>query len=89
MKKIIHVNMHIIKRNRKSGKEGYQEPPVTCKTYKSNTYGHEVIFHGQGRVVYQPHKPLSCGARLWIETSAPVTVIERFDDVTSIETEIA
>jgi hypothetical protein len=27
------------------------------------------------RVVYSPDKPLSCGARVWIETEADVEII--------------
>ena len=33
MKKKIHVNQHIIKRNAKTGE---REPVITCKTYKEN-----------------------------------------------------
>ena len=33
MKKIIHINQHIIKRNAKTGE---RDPVITCKTYKSN-----------------------------------------------------
>lgn len=72
MKTIIHVNQHVIKKNTKTkGKD----PVLTVKTYKSNTYAHEVRIKGESRVVYSPHDPLSCGARVWIETSAPVEAI--------------
>ena len=74
MKTIIHVNQHKIKSNRKNGTE---EPVLTCKTYKTNDYAHEVIIYGQdgleaARVVYSPHKALPCGARVWIETQNKV-----------------
>lgn len=72
MKTRIHVNQHNIRRNRK---EGTNDPVITCKTYKSNEYGHEVDIQGPSRVVYSPDKPLSCGAVLWIETSSDVVVI--------------
>jgi len=70
MKTVIHVNQHVIKSNRKSGK---CEPVLTVKTYKSNEYAHEVdILDKNGEVVatvvYRPEKPLSCGAHVWIET---------------------
>ena len=39
MKTRIHVNQHVVKRNAKTGE---REPVLTCKTSKSNTYGHEV-----------------------------------------------
>ena len=72
MKKRIHVNQHNIRRNRK---EGTNDPVITCKTYKSNEYGHEVNIQGPSRVVYSPEKPLSCGAVLWIEIDSDVVVI--------------
>ena len=71
MRTIIHVNQHIIRRNAKSGD---REPVLTVKTYKSNDYGHEVAITGPCRVVYRPDDPLSCGARVWIETDSEVSV---------------
>jgi hypothetical protein len=70
MKTIIHVNQHVIKANAKTGAN---DPVLTVKTYKSNTYAHEVQIHGPSRVVYSAESPLSCGARVWIETEAEVT----------------
>lgn len=64
----IHVNQHVIKANRKNGTD---DPPLTVKTYKSNTKARSVEIDGPCRVVYSPDKPLSCGATVWIETSAP------------------
>ncbi len=72
MKTIIHVNQHVIRRN---GKTGEKEPPLTVKTYKSNTYAHEVEIEGPCKVVYSPDKPLSCGAKVWIETQSKVTLV--------------
>jgi hypothetical protein len=69
MKTIIHVNKQIIASNRKHGRN---EPPLTVKTYKSNRKCHEAEILGPSRVVHSPHKPLSCGARVWIETTAEV-----------------
>tara|TARA_Y100000356_G_scaffold52347_1_gene42114 strand:+ start:181 stop:381 length:201 start_codon:yes stop_codon:yes gene_type:complete len=45
------------------------------KTYNSNTYGHQVHILGECKVVYSPDKPLSCGAKVWIETDAEVITI--------------
>lgn len=77
MKTIIHVNQHIIRRNLKTGE---REPVITCKNYKENRYGHEVIVYDTlgnvvVKVVYSPDKPLSCGARVWVETENKVEVI--------------
>ena len=74
MKTIIHVNQHVIKRNTKSGE---REPVLTCKTYKTNDYAHEALIYGQdgklaAKVIYSPDKPLSCGAKVWIETQNKV-----------------
>jgi hypothetical protein len=71
MKTIVHVNQHAIRQNLKNGTD---DPVITVKTYKSNTYAREVAIHGPSKVVYSPDKPLSCGARVWIETEAPVEV---------------
>ena len=72
MKTLIHVNQHVIKSNRKNKVE---EPVLTVKTYKSNTYAHEVNIKGNSKVVYSPDKPLSCGAHVWIETQSEVEII--------------
>jgi hypothetical protein len=74
VKTIIHVNQHIIKANLL---HGTSEPPLTIKTYKSNENAQEVdLLDENGKVVatviHRPHKPLSCGARVWIETQNTV-----------------
>ena len=72
MKTLIHVNQHVIKSNRKNKVE---EPVLTVKTYKSNTYAHEVNIKGDSKVVYSQDKPLSCGAHVWIETQSEVEIV--------------
>jgi hypothetical protein len=74
MKTIIHVNQHVIRANSKTGE---RNPVLTCKTYKSNDYAKRVeILDDDGEVtatvVYSPDKPLSCGAKVWIETNNPI-----------------
>lgn len=69
MKKIIHINQHVIRSNSKTGE---REPVITVKTYKDNNYAHEVYVDGPCKIVYSPDKPLSCGAKVWIETQAEV-----------------
>lgn len=71
MLKRVHVNMHAIRANRQNGTN---EPVITVKTYRSNDYGHRVEVLGPGEFIYSPEDPLSCGARLWFETRAPVLV---------------
>lgn len=81
MKTIIHVNQHAIRKNAKSGAT---EPVLTVKTYKSNEYAHEAVIRDDNgnemaRVVYRPAEPLSCGARVWIETQHEVELVTRSD----------
>jgi hypothetical protein len=71
MKTIIHVNQHVIRENKRTGET---KPVLTVKTYKENRYAHEVAIEGPSKVVYSPLKPLSCGARVWIETEGKVTL---------------
>jgi len=69
--KRIHVNMHKVRANKK---HGTNEPVLTIKEGKSNTYCHEVDILGPSKLVYRPDKPLSCGARVWIETNAELKI---------------
>ncbi len=71
MLKRIHVYQHVIRANHKSGSV---EPPLSVKTSRANTRGDSVEILGPSKVVYAPAKPLSCGARVWIETQAQVRV---------------
>lgn len=72
MKHYIHVNQHVIRKNHKTGE---REPVIAVKTGKKNRYGHTVTVSGPCVVRYEPDSPLSCGARVWIETEAPVEVV--------------
>ena len=69
MKTIVHVNQHKKKANAKTGSN---DPVLTVKTYKSNQYARSVRINGPSDVIYSPDKPLSCGARVWIETKSEV-----------------
>ena len=73
MKKIIHINQHIIKKNRKTKST---DPVITVKTYKSNDYAKEVFIDGPCKIIYSPDKPLKCGAHVWIETSSGVKIVK-------------
>ena len=80
MKKRIHVNQHKIRSNIKNN---VKEPVITVKTSKSNNYAHEVKIEGPSKIIYNPDKPLSCGAKVWIETSDEV-IMKDNDFVTKI-----
>ena len=69
MKKRIHINQHVIRANKKNGTT---DPVITIKTSSRNIYADRVEIRGASNVVYSPDKPLSCGARVWIETEAPL-----------------
>jgi|TARA_R110000822_G_scaffold6743_2_gene28386 hypothetical protein len=69
MKKKIHINQHVIRSNKKNGTKN---PVITVKTSKSNTYASEVDILDKSKLVYRPDKPLSCGAKVWIETEGKV-----------------
>ena len=74
MKKRIHINQHKIRSNSKTGN---REDVITVKTYKSNDYCYEAQIDGPCKVVYSPDKPLSCGAKVWIETESDVICLSR------------
>jgi len=73
-KKYIHVNQHKIRSNKKNGAN---EPVITIKEGRNNTYCHEVRIHGDSVVRYGgSDKPiLPCGARVVIETDGDVEII--------------
>lgn len=60
----IHVNQHIIRAN---AKNNANDPVFTVKCRNTNTYTNSVEIEGRCRLVYSPDKPLSCGAKVWIE----------------------
>ena len=74
-KKYIHVNQHKIRSNLK---HGTNEPVITIKEGRTNTYCHEVNIKGPSKIVYGGNdKPiLSCGARVVIETEADVEIVK-------------
>ena len=76
MKTRIHVNQHNIRANNK----GDDLPVITVKDYKQNRKVNtaKIVKEGQEfcRVVYSPDKPLSCGAKVWIETDLEVITEE-------------
>ena len=65
--------MHVIRSNKKNGETKHV---ITVKTSKRNIYAHRVDIGGSSTVVYSPDKPLSCGAKVWIETSADVEMTQ-------------
>lgn len=66
--KRLHVDRRVIAQNRKSGRD---DPAITVQTSKRPFKARRVRVLGPSEFV-QSKKPLSCGARLWIETRAGV-----------------
>ena len=69
--KRIHVDQHRIKAN---AKNGTNLPVVTVQAKGGPYKGHEVVVDGPSRIIYEADDPLSCGAKVWIETHAVVKV---------------
>lgn len=69
----IHVNQHIIKRNKAKAPGKPEKPPLTIKNYKENIKAFEVFIDGPCRIIYRPNNPLDCGAHVWVETESKVT----------------
>lgn len=69
----IHINQHNIRANSK----GSDLPVITVKDYKQNRKANsaQIIDADENviaSVIYSPEKPLSCGAKVWIETTYKV-----------------
>lgn len=62
---IIHINSNIIKSNKHKSKS--EREPVIAIKGAINSYVHELVIPAPCRIVYEPDKPLSCGAKVWIE----------------------
>ena len=76
----IHVNQHVIKANAKNGENN---PIFTIKQGGSNTYAHNVKVKGEMELVYSPDKPLSCGAKVWIETRGEIELDKKIAPLAS------
>ena len=64
MKKYIHVNMHKIRSNRKHNQN---EPVLTIKEGRKNTYCHEVEILGPSKVIYGGNDLFSFAALIGCE----------------------
>lgn len=77
-KVLIHVNQHRIRRNIRAC-PSEREAVFTVKQGRTNRYANSVALVAGGAtvatLVYQPDKPLSCGARVWLEVGSGVEVV--------------
>ncbi len=60
----VYINRNVVAANQKTGA---RNPPITILNKGRRTYACAVELIGAARVVYSPDRPLSCGARIWIE----------------------
>lgn len=70
--KRIHVNQGLVRHNVKHKDD---IPSVTVQWHGKSYTAADVIVKGRSRVVQRMHEPLSCGARIWIETHAEVELV--------------
>lgn len=73
--KRLHVDQARIKANAKNGTD---LPVLTVQAAGGPYKAHEVEIDGPSKLVYDG-RTLSCGAKVWIETTAEVTTILRGD----------
>jgi hypothetical protein len=66
----VHINRDVIAANHKTGE---RTPPITVIRGSVCEYGSSVDLIGAARIISSPDKPLSCGARLWIEADNAIT----------------
>ena len=71
--KRIHVNQHNIRHNKANPED--LKAVLTVKHTKGNEKVNTVNINGPSTVIYSPDKPLSCGAKVWIETTSEVEAI--------------
>jgi hypothetical protein len=75
----VYINRHVVAANQKSGE--HRPPIIILHSKGRRTYALCVELIGTARVIYSPDKPLSCGARVWIECDDAVAVEPcRLDD---------
>jgi hypothetical protein len=67
--KRLHVDRRVVASN---AKNGTVHPAVTIQTSQGPFKAMRAEILGPSSFIYSPHKPLSCGARLWVETRAEV-----------------
>jgi hypothetical protein len=69
--KRIHVNKHIIAANAKTGAN---DPAITVQTSAGSFNCRTVAWSGMSLMIHDAEHPLSCGAKVWIETHCALDV---------------
>ncbi len=73
----ICVNQHKIRKNKKAGNS--KEKVILVKRGKNKTHSecHFLEIQGPSRLVYQPDRPLNCGATVWLEVDPDVRLVSK------------
>ena len=67
-RKRIHINRHVMARNKKQQEN---KPAIGIEQVgAAKRYAHTVQIDGPAVVIHNETRPLKCGARCWVETSA-------------------
>jgi hypothetical protein len=69
--KRLHVSQPNIRHNRS---HGTTLPVITVQTSAGPIHARKASILGESEIVYEPDKPLSCGARVWVQTTAEVVL---------------
>ena len=69
--KRVHVDQHKIRANKKSGG---RENVITIQWRGKSYKAAHVEILGASKIIYSPDKALSCGAHVWVETRAAISV---------------
>jgi len=67
--KRVVVNQHKIRSNLK---HGTTDPVISIQTSRGPLPAKRVTINGPSEIIYQPDKPLKCGARVWVETKSEI-----------------
>ena len=68
--KRLHVDRRVMAQNKKSGKSA---PALTIQSSSGPVKARYAVVHGPSVFIQRDERPLSCGARAWIETHSKVT----------------
>ncbi len=60
----------------RNNKTGERNNVISVKQGKVTQRAKRVVISGPATVVYSHDKPLSCGAKVWIETTSEVLITE-------------
>ena len=80
--KRIHINRHTMNKNRK---HGLDDTPIGIEqSGQPKVYAQRVWILGPCAINHNPEKPLKCGAKVWIETKAPIDYITHPEPETDV-----